>query len=359
MDYYALDANAIREDPFLRRTPARLLLREARHQRIGLLIPQIAFDEVVNLHKQDLASARRKVDKGVRSLRRLGLDVASPTEAVDLDEASASFAEELREIFLSSGGILLPYPQVDHAEVVRRALDRCRPFDSGGKDGYRDTVLWETLCEAATEYLPVTLISADRTAFSPNHSYELLAELRNELQARGLAADAIRRIPRIADFTDQLPRVDAIELELEHMFAIPGDPRSIVVSTIEEEALDYDESQTSVIGLNLEVDQLFIESVQEVSEIALIGAWPLEGDENAFQLEARMVATLELFIRKGDLYSHQGDEITVIDADYNESFGTATICRVFSVRLDGTYDSSTKQLREIRTSSFTAVAPGD
>jgi hypothetical protein len=60
--------------------------------------------------------------------------------------------------------VILPFPRITHEAVVKRALQRRQPFDPEGKDGYRDTLLWESLIEL-TANDEVVFASRDIRAF--------------------------------------------------------------------------------------------------------------------------------------------------------------------------------------------------
>src|SRR5207249_2388821 len=137
-----------------------------------------------------------------------------------------------------------------------------KPFDSHGNGGYRDALFWETLLAAANKATPIILVSGDKAAYGKRDG-ELDTTLQDELEAAGLARDAIRRIKRVADFTDSLPVVQQDQLEVEHEIALSKSLRETIIDSIEEEAFDYSETRTHIIGLPLEIDQLYIASVDK------------------------------------------------------------------------------------------------
>jgi PIN domain len=346
VERYALDANSIAEDFLFSRNPARLLLREARQGRIRIVVPQVAFDEAVNLFRESVEERRREAQKALRRLQGLGV-LTHEAASLDLasEEAAKRYADDLRAILRGANATLLPYPSVSHEDVTRRALDRRRPFDPQGKDGYRDTLVWETLVESANDDEPIVLISGDNAAFSGSKGTELRPELLDELEARGLSRTGVRRIRSISDYTDTLPTISEKQLEFEHLASTPGPIRDFLLSAIEAEAFDYSEDQTSVIGLRLDVDQLFIDSVDGLGEVKVAAARQLEDDVIALNLVVEAQATLEVHVWKADAYGYDGDDLRITDYDFNESFATGVVERLLRVEVEAQYEPASRSLR--------------
>ena len=118
---------------------------------------------------------------------------------------AARIEAEFRDVLRSCHAEIPGYPSAEHREIVARALSRSQPFDSQGKDGYRDVLLWHTVKELSHES-DVILVSNDKRAFagdnahlSPSledevvaspHSVELVPSFRISL--RGLASRTSR-----------------------------------------------------------------------------------------------------------------------------------------------------------------------
>ena len=73
--------------------------------------------------------------------------------------------ERIRQVLVEVGGEIAPLPSAPHAKVVARALDRLQPFDSKGRNGYRDVILWETVLEMGGKGDSVVFVSNDKRGF--------------------------------------------------------------------------------------------------------------------------------------------------------------------------------------------------
>jgi predicted nucleic acid-binding protein len=132
MWHVVLDSNAVILDLRPAEDGWRRLCAAARAGRVSVGIPEIVVDELVahrtNRHQPDVADA-----------------------ITALAAWRDGRAERLVDKLLGGGAgfELLPYPEVTHRAVAARALARRRPFDRLGHDGYRDTLVWETVLALA------------------------------------------------------------------------------------------------------------------------------------------------------------------------------------------------------------------
>lgn len=325
MDRYVLDANALFEDFRFERNPGRLLLREARHRRIRLLVPQVVVDETVNLYREAVQEHMRLARRALRRLQGMqALEAADAGLAVDLDAAAAAYASELMAIFESAGAEVRPYPSISHEAVVARALARRRPFDGNGHNGYRDVLLWETLLEAADRASPIVLVSGDKSAIGSKPG-ELDPTLVEELESAGLDG-AIRRIRRVTEFTDALPTIPTENLGLEHLLA-SGDNWRIIVGSIEEEAGDWHQDHTSLIGLPMEIEDLYIASVDDVRDVQVKTIQALEDDQLALDLEAWADMTFEAHVDPSIAYAYRGEDFELTNHDSGDSLTEGAVQR--------------------------------
>lgn len=356
MDRYALDANAIAEDYLLERNPARLLLREAREGRIELIAPQVAIDEAVNKYREEIEERFREARRAKRRLQGLrAIDQSQAAFELSTDDATTAYEQLLTDTLTAAGAEVLGYPAVAHEDVTKRALERRRPFDPEGKDGYRDTLVWETLVEHANDQDTIVLVTGDNDAFGKKDG--LRTELQEELEARGLPRGSIRRIHRIADFTDTLPSVPQHQLEFEHVVSSPGHVREAFLAGVEEEALDWDEAQPASLGLDVEVDHVYMDSVRDVRNVKVIAARELEDGTVALELEADIEASLEVYVRKSDVYSSRADDLRITDHDYNESFAEGIVDRVIRAEIEARYDTRTHELDWALPYNFLSFEP--
>jgi len=124
-----------------------------------------------------------------QQLELLGLLLPSSLE--DLDRLLQSRKAELQQRLDDAEVIIAEYPREDHQEVAERAIGRRRPFDSKGKDGYRDTLVWLSvlaLCRQGD--VPIALITNDGD-FLDSGGLRIHPDLAEDLKREGLSPDSV------------------------------------------------------------------------------------------------------------------------------------------------------------------------
>lgn len=182
--FVVLDANVIVHDRYLDGAAALVLEQASEIGGLSLVVPEVVVDEVVRHWTEAYAEGV----KAAAALRRLGPSVAAPLDALpDVEAAAARFAGDFRAVLSRLGVEVLPYPDVWHEEVARRAIARRKPFDEKGHRGYRDVLVWESLLALARFHGRgrYVLLSQDRSAFMDKGAEAGLAQaLREEAREK-------------------------------------------------------------------------------------------------------------------------------------------------------------------------------
>ncbi len=181
--------------------------------------------------------------------------------SISLSTQLSRTEEELREILDSAGAEIYRIPKLAMKLSHDGPWIDERPFDAAGQDGYRDTLLWETLVAAANDQEPIVLVSGDNAASSPNKGPGLLTELQDELEARGSlgrqfnASNKSQSSPRSCRWC----RSSKWTLSTRWLTSVAGH----IVEALTEEVVAYEEGTPRIPGFPLEVDQLFVDWVGE------------------------------------------------------------------------------------------------
>jgi PIN domain len=190
-----VDANLIIErDWHLTTGPAEALLSAARRGRVRLVLPEVVVREVVAAHAERRAAARGKLQAARAALRRL----EGPRGPGDDAEAADPFIRQTFESWfrdrLAQHRVEVPDVPEAAAALVDRALQRRRPFDSNGRAGFRDALIWETVLEGASSAQTTLLASDNVRDFADDSNTAPHPHLREDLTARGLDAAAVRLV---------------------------------------------------------------------------------------------------------------------------------------------------------------------
>jgi hypothetical protein len=256
LDTLVIDANVVISDPLLRGSKWAGIKEAVDAGDLHALIPQFAFDEAIAGYGRLRESTASSI-KG--SMRNASAGVKKHLEAAlgEIDSECERYKGLLRER-LAEVGIELhtAVPTVAHAELVRRAIARTRPFDSGGS-GYRDCLHWFVvldLLDDLDEEGYMTFVSADQIAFaSTSKSGELHDDLRSDVQermddlSRFVWLRSIDEFELADEFTDDTFYADG-DLDSRHVAALIME-RARPTLAIEDFQLPLGADVTSVIAV--------------------------------------------------------------------------------------------------------------
>lgn len=129
---HALNAQAIRELVALKEK-ARIVVPDA-----------VALELTRHLTEED-GRAQAQLKNALRSRETAGIDVAGWRSLTDL-----YWDGKVRQLILTFAATILPHPDVSHEDLVLRDLMKSPPFKTSGA-GYRDALIWATVCEQASD----------------------------------------------------------------------------------------------------------------------------------------------------------------------------------------------------------------
>ncbi len=217
-----LDSNVIFQDPCFR---GKLLdcLKGLRELGDSVHVPKLVIEEVVRRHESALEELCRNLQKLLPAIQRVDPEFAEQTcswsERNPRDSADR-FRGELAGALEALGGEVLEYPTTPHCELVRRDLDRKRPFTFVGKrqktTGYRDALIWESVVSLAQSHAErIAFVTEDKDFLSPNKnttSDSLHPDLVGDLEQRGVDADGVVVFRGVDVLFDQYIRPSLDEL---------------------------------------------------------------------------------------------------------------------------------------------------
>jgi len=190
-----VDANVICRSPKLRDANWQTVLKTAKPFQISLSIPEIVIEEAVKFYRSEVA-------KLGESIRRLELQ---DTSLPDLTTPVAQNYRDWLESQVKAIGEILPYPEIPHAIVARRALDGRKPF-RGEDSGYRDTLVWESVLALAKASDSTVVFISNDSGFRIPQGDALHPDLQADLASREIKPERVRFFTGIPEFVHELIR---------------------------------------------------------------------------------------------------------------------------------------------------------
>lgn len=377
-----LDTSVLYADLTMAGPLSRLLLDRARRGGYTLIVPEVVLIEMVNHARRRIEEAVQKIHRGESSLSKLG--VATARSAVEVEPMVRMFAGRAEAEITAAGGIVAEIPVAEHRDLVLRSARGIKPFTRVPQDqeqrgkklksdkGYRDTLIWLTVVEAAKEG-PVTFVTSNADDFSDGHG-GLHADLRSELEQLELL-DRVHVTWSLQAFLEENVPPDEHGLEAFQR-KLAGDEafRAALDEELQRIVGAYDEwgGFVDVDFVGLREDRLRGEHRPEaiyvyaydILDVAATNAYEFGPDdgEGVIELEVKAEVSAELLFHKGDAewLIELGSDVTIDDWDYNETMVSASTTVYVTVRLHLLFDRSSGQRDEptvVEVSSLPADDP--
>lgn len=180
-----LDSNIYTSDFYMRGNNFYIFLDYIKRADIELFIPTLILEEVKHNFYSTISNTKAQIDKQIANLtRRIGDKIAdNPITEEVLEKKCHDYSNFLKTKIEDYNIKVLEYPDISHEKVSKRAILKRKPFKENG-DGYRDTIIWETLLELGKkedrEIIFITRNTSDFCDLKGN-SYNLHKDLRKEI----------------------------------------------------------------------------------------------------------------------------------------------------------------------------------
>ena len=146
-----LDTNVLVADYRMSGNAFRIFFEGTQRTEVKVYIPQIVIDELLVNFQEQVDLLLNDIDKLRRKAKRLTdlLDESLVTR-YSSRAITQEYQKSLLQVLKEKGITILPYPNVPHEKIVRRDLQRRRPFNRNGA-GYRDALIWEAILSLLKE----------------------------------------------------------------------------------------------------------------------------------------------------------------------------------------------------------------
>lgn len=156
-----VDANIVIQDPLMRDRKWVAAEGAIKAGRLRLVLPEVARREIIG-------GFHRNHDKKIQQIRAV-LKKSSSTAKdaaaalIQTYEAEKAGYESILDSRIQAIGIeVAQLPDVDHVDLIQRAIDRTPPFNESG-GGYRDSLIWLTALDQVEDHPfdQLTILSKD------------------------------------------------------------------------------------------------------------------------------------------------------------------------------------------------------
>jgi hypothetical protein len=243
----------------------------------------------------------------------------------DIEEKAVNI---LKERFVKIGSII-PYPKRIQKEIILHALKRLKPFDINGENGYRDTIIWETLkdlCKTANKEDSIIFICNNPKDFYDTGEWKksntvLHKDLKKELVQINFSLDNFKCYKSLNAFSENYFKQFTITSEEEKSYTdedIVYELKSKIVkeqfkkyinqNMFSEEDFEYEITYTHD---NIDIDYIGFIDVQNINNITR-----LNKDIICAEINCDIEYSLGIYIFKSDYFLDE-EEIGFVE-DWNK-----------------------------------------
>lgn len=192
-----LDSNQFISDLHLKSQRFQVLANYLERTNSQLWLLEPVFQEVAAHYEREVSDNLAVIQRAVRGLTRLGVNIAMPS----LDEAKKDAVSTWREAFLSTLepiSIRLPFDTTVVEEAFARATMRLPPCKPTG-GGMRDAIIWLSAIKACKDRMSgdVAFISRNTKDFAASGHDSFRSELQQDLSRNGAV---VHYFPSLKDF---------------------------------------------------------------------------------------------------------------------------------------------------------------
>ena len=223
--HFILDTTELRGQRRLESGHLRLLVHARKLLKDSVSIPEVSLLEHVRHIREGIEKDAADLTRAAQNLSRVrGKEMTVPT--LNVEEETAAWATWAREQLARLGINVLPLPSPSHEALLRRDLERRKPFDNDGK-GYRDALIWESVVTAAKEAPTSTVVFITQNVSDFVQCGELHPHLLEDCSKEGIEPGRIVHANGLKDAIDRhvakrLPPPDAVLAEHIQKDAQPG-----------------------------------------------------------------------------------------------------------------------------------------
>lgn len=310
---------------------------------LELVVPQIVVEEIRNKHREELLRLQEDVRLRVSKLNLIlpsdgQLTFDMPKIDMVAEDFTSRFDKRLNELRAVRPG----YSDIPHADIVRRDLERRRPFQETGK-GYRDALIWETMLRTAAPKTLTVFVTHNSKDFCVDGDHLTLHHhLVDDLKSNGLSADSVTICDTIETFVDKhlksrLPTnaevLNDIRRSLYKLFSFATffrDNKDIILNELNQTV-----GQSNIFELaGVPAEDAKAVYVEDPAQAEIVEAYEL-GDERLFlAYDVLAEVTFEFFVFKTDYYAmDQEADCDILDADWNEHYVWASSRLILPMRI--------------------------
>ena len=347
-----VDTNIIRKEGFGTSRLFRFLIGATQVSEDTVDIPEVVVLEAVAGFEEELQKRKTTLNKEFSVLQNiLGKPPLPLLIELEVTKEVKLFRERLERF-----GSILDINEVPHEGLIKRAINRKKPFDNNGS-GYRDSLIWEAVVELASRTSENIVLLSNDKAFKDSDEEHLAKELKDEVSHLGLFHDdKVVLVRSVEKFLDRFVRPRLAEALLgdpaESLGCLGIDPQETLALAIQEEHLGK-EWDGEELGLPLKYETLHLSMVEGVSDLEGIDCREVTTGEYLLKIGATLECQFDAFVHKSEVFGL--DDFSLYEFDWNNHYARGGISCLLRCEMDITVDIPSEADPEIAVLSLRPI----
>ncbi|MBD3251021.1 DUF4935 domain-containing protein [Candidatus Uhrbacteria bacterium] len=348
-----LDSNIFVRDFKLNSSTFKALFSGLSRTEYSLSIPKMVLDETINKYGE-------KFEKQSHHFRRLGLQhiqFITGEEITRREDAERVYRNYIERTLSDVNATIVSIPDIDHSQLIERALKRKKPFRGTDTGGYRDTLVWMTVVQLALENDSVALVTNNSKDFCDQSDKEKLhKDLLQDITNLGEDAGEVIFYLNLNSFVAEhiapaLERLDSFKIEIEND-EFPGFTLPDILINYFSYDLDGAELELLDSNLPLSFENPAISAIEDVFDIRDVDVRQLSPDEIYITFTADVECSFTFFIDKLESVWYGELKIEIWDSDWNKYYMLANAIAPAEISISFTYNTNSGEITSARFTSF-------
>lgn len=348
MVHLIFDTNFIHLDYRLNGSNIKPVIAAKAKTDIDVYMPMVVYDEMVHQYVEDAKSLKSACKSIQRQMNRCCIVNQYKLE-IDIDSTinnRSNYEAYLKQKCEEYAIHLLPYPKVEHRDVVERKLYCKKPFKNSG-GGYCDTLIWATILDFCKNIKgdDQVLFITDNTSDFAGKDKQLHPELLSDLNSIGFNPNQFTLITNGHDYVNNqiLPLYDRLEQYLKNLGENGVIGNINVIQLIEDNIssdlinhyIQYFPEDDTPCYIPMYYENPTIQYIDEPFTFTYHNVRQLASHEILIQLEVKVDVDIDFYIYKGDYALIDDDKLpSVFDWDWNRHYIAASDKAEFTFKVN-------------------------
>ena len=321
---------------------------------VDLFVSEVVMDELHRLWVKDYDEIIGRLEGSIKDLKSClsecsDIKQESLPSSLDniIDSTYFPQCSVIKDNFSKSNVRILPFPDVSLSEVYERDIEKRKPFKEDGT-GFRDFLIWKTLCESLKKsdelYCEVFFITNNSKDFRDPESSCLHRDLFKDVP-EGYKVNLVKSISDFLEHDLIKSRISAFDdRDLKMKLSILNTINKLLGEPVSafDETCPGDLPSNPISFSGIEGEFIDFEIISNSIKHNCDETSPVYKDELVIEASVEVKCVIEGFMEKSDYYMYHEGDVDVYDYDWGDHTMIVQQARHLRFELSGNFlgDSS-------------------